>query len=213
MQWWTLASSLGVEGGLSLRFDQIADLLRVASTTARKLHPAGRVQVEIVDPFALYAARTPKTVPPLLLGELITQSGIHVDALGLRVDLTDAQTAGAVRDAMAFSEVLDRYAGLDRPISVTFMLAPSVPPADQDERGQWAGPWSPQAQADWARRMVAIAASKPYVHSICWGLVQDPPGRADGAGLVDASGAPRPALEALVQLRRGLREGALPLGR
>lgn len=207
VQWWTLASSLGVEGALSLRFEQIADLLRVASTVTRKLQPQSRVQVEVVDPFALYAARSQRSVPPLLLAELIAQSGTPVDAIGLRVDLTDASTAAAVRDAMAFSEVLDRYADLDRPISVTFAACPSKPTGTGGEGGSWNGAWSPEVQADWITRVMAVAAAKPYVHSVCWGVAQDTARTAGGAGLVDASGAPRPALAALADLRQAVRAG------
>jgi hypothetical protein len=208
VQWWTLASSLGVEGGLTLRFEQIADLLRVASMVTRKLQPQGRVQVEVVDPFALYAARSQRSVPPLLLGELIAQSGTHVDAIGLRFDMTDPGSAGAVRDAMAFSEVLDRYAALDRPISVTFAACPSKPTDAQTESGTWDGPWSPAAQAQWVERVLAVAAAKPYVHSICWGLAQDTPRTTSGAGLVDAGGSARPSLEALARLRQAVRAGS-----
>ncbi|MFI4881666.1 MAG: endo-1,4-beta-xylanase [Phycisphaerales bacterium JB064] len=208
VQWWTIASALGVEGALSLRFEQIADLLRVASMVTRKLQPNGRVQVEIVDPFALYASRGPRVVPPLLLGELITQSGMHVDAIGLRIDLTDERTAGVVRDGMAFSEMLDRYATLDRPVSITFAACPSAPAQDQNERGSWNGPWSADVQADWARQMLSIAAAKPYVHSVCWGLAQDTPGLASGPGLVSAQGAARPALSTIGQLRQAVRAGA-----
>jgi len=210
VQWWTLASGLGVEGALSLRFEQIADLLRVASTVTRKLHPQGRVQVEIVDPFALYAGRTPRTVPPLLLGELIAQSGTHVDAIGLRVDLTEPGVAGVARDAMAFSEMLDRYASLDRPVSLTFAACASAPAHDASERGTWDGPWSPELQARWIERLLAIAAAKPYVHSICWGLVQDTPSTKTGAGLVDAQGTTRPSLSALTGLRDAVRAGRRP---
>ena len=206
-QWWTLASALGVEGALSLRFEQIADLLRVAATVTRKLHPQGRVQIEIVDPFALYAARSPKSVPPLLIGELIAQSGTHVDAIGLRVDLSDPGVAGAARDTMAFSEILDRYAGLDRPISVTFAGCPSVPDEDERERGCWNGPWSPETQASWIDRALAMAAAKPYVHSICWGLAQDTPKSKAGTGLVDVQGEARPSLSALGRLRESVRAG------
>jgi GH35 family endo-1,4-beta-xylanase len=208
VQWWTLASSLGVDGALSLRFEQVADLMRVASMVTRKLQPQARMQVEVVDPFALYAARSQRSVPPLLLAELIAQSGTTMDAIGLRIDLTDATTAAAVRDAMAFSEVLDRYATLDRPISVTFAACPSKPTTSQGESGTWDGPWSPAVQADWITKALAVAAAKPYVHSVCWGLAQDTPRTTSGAGLVDASGAPRPALAAMATLRQAGRAGS-----
>ncbi|MEQ8845979.1 MAG: endo-1,4-beta-xylanase [Phycisphaerales bacterium] len=207
VQWWTLASGLGIDGAMSLRFEQIADLMRVASTVARKLHPQGRVQVEIVDPFALYAARSQRSVPPLLLAELIAQSGIQVDALGLRIDLTSPGPDGVARDAMALSEMLDRYAMMDRPISLTFALCPSRPWQEEAERGRWDGAWSPENQARWIQRMLAVAAAKPYVHSICWGLAQDAPGSSVGGGLIDAQGAPRPAHEALAGLRQAVRSG------
>lgn len=210
VQWWTLASSLGVEGALFLRFEQIADLLRVAAMVTRKLQPQARVQVEIADPFAQYAARTKRSIPPLLLAELFAQSGTHLDAIGLRFDMTEATTAAAVRDAMAFSEVLDSYAAMDRPISVTFAACPSSPVDAGGETGEWDGPWSPAVQSDWIERVLPVAAAKPYVHSICWGLAQDSPRTKGGAGLVDASGATRPALDALARLRDSVRAGHAP---
>lgn len=207
VQWWTVASSLGAEGAMALRFEQVADVLRVASATTRKLHPQARVQVEVVDPFALYAARSPRGIPPLLLAELFAQAGVRVDAIGLRIDLADPGAAGAVRDAMAFSEMLDRYAALDRPLSITFAGCPSTPGTDQVQCGAWDGPWSPNAQADWIERVLVVAAAKPYVHSIAWGQAQDTGKSIGGPGLVDTAGAPKPALAALINLRQSARAG------
>jgi len=210
VQWWTLASSLGVADAMRLRFEQVSDLLRVAATVTRKLHPQGRVQVEIVDPLSLYTAQGQGAIPPLLLAELIAQSGIGVDAIGLRLDLTRPGPAGVVRDAMALSEALDAYADLDRPISITFAACPSTPLTGERaaDQGEWEGPWSPKAQASWLRRMLVVAASKPYVHSVCWGAAQD--ATEAGVGLVDRDGADKPARSALAAVRDAAQRGAPP---
>jgi hypothetical protein len=56
--------------------------------------------------------------------------------------------------------------------------------------------------------MIAIAASKPFVHSVCWNELYDSarPSQQRHTGLLDDRGHPRPALARLAEIRRALRQ-------
>jgi hypothetical protein len=69
-------------------------------------------------------------------------------------------------------------------------------------------------------RALGVFTSKPYVHSVCWHELYEPvppmianARAADNRfdGLLDAGGAPKPALSRLVELRQAVREKRTPL--
>ena len=121
---------------------------------------------------------------------------------------------------MALSALLDRYAAFNRPLAVTALGVPSSilptstpgPNEDPDtfEGGSWRYPWSPDLQADWASQAMAIIAAKPYVQSLCWQQLGEAlPGGDEmpAGGLCTASGANKPILQRLAQIRQALRDG------
>jgi hypothetical protein len=131
---------------------------------------------------------------------------------------------------MALSALLDKFAGLEKPITVSAIGAPSGPitptpfrpragaeAEDSYEPGYWRQPWSEQAQADWLAQAVSICCSKPYVHSVCWHELADAPPSAavpemPSAGLLNANGLHKPSLVRLAQIRNAIRDGKSPLG-
>ena len=50
---------------------------------------------------------------------MIPQAGIAIDALALRIQMGQPDRGRTTRDLMALSDLLDRYATLDKPIAVT----------------------------------------------------------------------------------------------
>jgi len=207
---WTVASGLHVNEGFRLTFDQMVDLTRIAVLVTRKLHPQAKIQIEITQPWGEYYAANRKALPPLVYADTLSQAGVKVDAIALRLQMGQASAGQSVRDLMAISSLLDRFAQFERAVSVTGLGAPSAPAGE--EAGAWRGAWSPERQADWAQNVLAICLSKPYVHSVCWQELTD----ADSVempygGLLDANDRPKPALGKLAQFRAALRAGRSPL--
>ncbi|MCK6476302.1 MAG: endo-1,4-beta-xylanase [Phycisphaerales bacterium] len=224
---WTIVSGLNVNTNFKLGFDQIIDLTRLCVMLVRKLHPAGKVQVEIAQPFGEYHAINRRSVPPLLFADAIGQVGMHIDAMGLRLQFGQPVSGQSVRDLMTLSALLDRYAALEKPIAITALGAPSapvpaapMPPTEAPpfpnsptlhtpDGGYWRKPWGEAAQADFLARVAQVCLSKPYVTSVCWQELVDSPGSPEMkyGGLFAANGTLKPAGQRLTQLRQVIREG------
>lgn len=219
---WTVCSGLHVNEGFSFSVEKMMDLTRMCALLVKKLHPASKVQIEIAQPWGEYHARNRRSVPPRMYAEMIAQAGIVVDAYALRLQMGQPAFGRATRDLMALSDLLDRYAELEKPLAITAVGVPSQvvaakaeadAPADAaaPEPGFWRAPWSPDVQARWVSQALRIAAAKPCIHSICWQDLYDS-SSADmpAGGLLNEAGASKPAAMALAELRAAIRGRRVP---
>jgi hypothetical protein len=217
---WTVASGLHVSSNFTLSLEQVMDLTRLAVMVVRKLQPSAKVQVQIDQPWGEYfAVSNTRAMPPLMYAEMLGQAGVNPDLFALRIEMGQAEAGRSTRDLMALSALLDRFAGLERPISVAAVSAPSAPPEPDDlglsgeqDPGHWRRPWSPEAQAAWMTRVLAVCASKPYVHSVAWHEMYDAakPGDDRHDGLLDRDLKPKPALTRLAEIRAAIKAKQSP---
>jgi hypothetical protein len=130
---------------------------------------------------------------------------------------------------MALSNLLDRYAAMERPIHVTALGVPSgaapAPAAvkkDEDDEpltlksreyvaGFWRVPWTDAVQATWLTDAIGIIASKPCVQSICWQDLADAPlsprlPEMPLGGLFSPSGIAKPAAAHFAAWRNAMKE-------
>jgi len=208
---WTVCSGLHVNTNFKLSFEQIMDLTRLCVLAVKKLHPQGKIQVEIAQPWGEYHAEHKRSLPPLMYAEAVAQSGLPVDALGVRVQMGRAAPGQATRDLMAISAMLDQYALFGKPIAVSALGVPSVPgePFEGRVGGVWRSGWTDAGQAEWLSRVGAICLSKPYMQSVCWQDLSDASAKPEmpGGGLVSGTGQPKPALNVIGQIRQAIRTG------
>lgn len=217
---WTVVSGLHVASNFALSFEQVMDLTRLIVMVVRKLQPGAKVQVQIDQPWGEYYAVSTRAVPPLMYAEMVGQAGINPDLFALRVEMGQPEQGRSARDMMAFSAMLDRYAVLEKPLSVAAVSVPSRP-ADADsmgleaqmDPGYWHSPWTHETQVSWMTQALAIAASKPYVHSVCWHELYEPAKAVENKfdGLIDAAGNAKPALWRLAEIRQAIRNKQSPL--
>ncbi|MFK7759291.1 MAG: endo-1,4-beta-xylanase [Phycisphaerales bacterium] len=215
---WTVCSGLHCGEHFKLSFEQMMDLTRISVLVTRKLHPRAKIQVEITQPWGEYHTRDRSSLPPLLYAEMLSQAGIQIDAFSLRIQMGSYRSGLQSRDLMAFSAMLDQYAMLDRPITISSFGVPSSKIAPRDElpttpdSGQWRRPWDDALQADWLSAYGAVALSKPYIESVCWHELADTSGATDmrTGGLMDIKGLGRPSLDRLSDLRTAITESRLP---
>ena len=79
-----------------------------------------------------------------------------------------------------------------------------------DAAGYYREPWTPVRQAEWVRKALAIALSKPFVESaVCHELFDHQSAELPGAGLISSLGRPKPALTAASDLHRDLKRRVL----
>lgn len=225
---WTVCSGLHVNESFAMTLERMMDLTRICALTVKKLQPTAKVMIEIARPWGEYFAASKRSMPPMIYCEMIGAAGIAIDALALKVQMGHP-TLGAggrgTRDLMQLSDLLDRYAVFDKPIVVSAVGAPSqpiTPPAGKDgpadEPGCWRGSWSPASQLQWAREVLRVCASKPFVLAACWQDLYDlPPSQASQmrgggmempfGGLLTDQGQPKPVATALMEMRRVLHGG------
>ncbi|MGH7242674.1 MAG: endo-1,4-beta-xylanase [Phycisphaerales bacterium] len=232
---WTVCSGFHVNSNVKLSYEQIMDLTKVCILLTKKIHPQGKIVVEVQEPWGEYFAHDRKSLPPTFYAESVLNLGLGVDGLGLRLQLGAPVSGQATRDLMMISSLIDRYAAMERPLHITAVGAPSAPisissgaakaPIDEDDQvviparehaaGRWRGPWSEGAQADWLADVISMLVSKPCVQSICWQDLADappglrPPEMAFG-GILNAAGAPKASGQRMTQLLQTLRDGKAP---
>ena len=217
---WTVVSGLHVSSNFTLSLEQVMDLTRLAVMVVRKLQPSAKVQVQIDQPWGEYFATTSsRAVPPIVYADMVNQAGINPDLFALRVEMGQPELGRSTRDLMAFSAILDKFAGLEKPLSIAAVSAPSNPPHPDSlgmhgeyEPGYLRQPWSQQTQAAWMTQMLAIAASKPYVHSVAWHELYEYAKPDDNRhdGLFDLGGHPKLSLWRLAEIRQAIKHKVSP---
>jgi len=226
---WIVCGGMNVNAGFNLALEQIADLTRLSISVVRKLQPQARISIEIDLPFGEYHASSTfygagagvrRSIPPTTFAEMIQQSGLGVDEISLRLEVGQPEPGRSTRDLLAISTMLDRFALAERPIRLSAVSAPSAPHdvehlglEGQLEPGWWRDPWSPQAQCEWATAVLAIAASKPFVHSACWSQLRDPADSKHNRhdGLLQPDGSPKPVFNRFIEIRKAILERRWPM--
>ena len=208
---WTIASGLHVNSNFRMSYEQIMDLTRLCVLLVKKLQPSAKVQIEIDQPWGEHYAQSRQSIPPVLYADTIAQAGIPVDAFAIRLTMGAPGRGLSTRDLMELSNLLDRYAALERPIIVTACAAPSSPMTAKEQTpesdpGFWREPWSDHMQTAWLANVASVALAKPFILGLCWAELADAPGSPPGLGLVNADGTPKPALDRLASIRRALLE-------
>ena len=205
---WNVASGLNVNDNFQFTAQQMIDLTYMGSLIVRQVHKGARTMVEIVEPFGEFGAANKNAVAPLTYLDQIVQEGIPMDCVGVQLLFGQKGRGRETRDLMQISSLLDRFLTLDLPVLISAVGVPSEAP--EPGGGWWHEPWTAQVQSRWVSRAFSIAMSKPFVESVIWSDLYDHPSSdLPGAGLVDASGRTKPALQRLVGMRKRLRK---PLG-
>jgi hypothetical protein len=174
--------------------------------------PALELVIGLTQPWGEY--RIPfDRVSPFQFADNLIRSGLQLGGLDLELCMGVSSRGSYARDPLDLSRLLDLYALLGVPLSVTlgYPARPGTDPDGDPElttgAGFWGGGYDPASQADWVRHHAALALCKPYVKSVQWCHFADAqPHTFPHAGLLGPDGAPRPALGQL----RALREAHLP---
>jgi len=201
---WNLVS--GMEMGTSAvgTEREMVDLVRTLSLLVRSDNRGRRIVVEVARPWGHYRAEHPDAPAPIHFISRLAQSGIRLDAIGIRLLMGGSQGC-AVRDLMDICTLLDRLMSLEVPVLLTACAVPDGPV--EGGRGVWRKGWSPKLQATWASILPQVALARPCIESFVWGDLYDTPdAQPSGAGLISAEGRAKPALQRLSQVARLLKK-------
>ncbi|MBI9017725.1 MAG: endo-1,4-beta-xylanase [Phycisphaerae bacterium] len=206
VQAWDVVSSLNAENCLNFGFDQLIDMTRSACLAAKRAAAKALVLVEITDPWGSYYARNQRTIPPMIYLEMLTQSGVNFDGLGVKMSFAQPRIEGQMRDMLEFSALLDKLAFGGKPLHISGMGAPSKPEKidgdDASDPGQWHKKWDKKLQAQWLETAYRIALSKSFVETVTWrDLADNNDSLLKNGGLYKVDMTPKLAMEAISKLK------------
>jgi hypothetical protein len=204
---WHLTSAGNSTSVLSLSEPQLLWLTLKAARVARPLDSGLEISVGIAQPWSDYMARAQREQSALLFAETVVRE-LKPAALELELIMGAGPRGSYCRDLLDTSRLLDCYGDFGVPLRVTlgYPSAETSDPEAEPEQGAGLGYWhagvDEATQADWAVSFAKLALCKPYVEAAHWVHFSDAqPHTFPHCGLLDASGKPKPALQALRQLR------------
>lgn len=215
IQVWDVISGIHAQNCFTLTFEQIMELTRMAAALAKQSAPRCVAIVDLIYPWGEYYARNQRTIPPTLYADMVVQSGINFDALGLQCHFGPGQDGAFVRDMFQIASALDTFAKHGKPLHITAVEVPSdtavikmaegpVDPRTLDG-GIWHAAWSESIQSDWLRQFIEAALSRPYVDSVSWrGICDHPKSPVPHGGLLKTDLTPKAAYNELLKLRAEL---------
>jgi hypothetical protein len=165
--------------------------------------------VELSEPFSEFVANTAESCNAKVFLSRLAQEGVSLDALGLQI-LVGGSGGKATRDLMLLSAKLDEFLHVDFPVIISSLGAPSKTIAEAN--GWWREPWDERRQDQWAKQILWIALSKPFVDAVIWTDLYDyKTMKLPTAGYISIKGKPRPVLKRVLAMRKLLRKPLGPL--
>jgi hypothetical protein len=205
---WQLTTASNIAQLLQLQEEDLLYLTLKIAEAAKRFDPSLELSIGIAQPWGEYLAQKEHTRSPFLFADELIRAGLQLAALDLEVIMGVSPRGSYCRDLLDTSRMLDMYALLGVPIQVTLGY-PSTNSLDVDADpelriagGHWHDGFSNAAQADWATAFAALTIAKPYVRNITWCHLNDAePHQFPHAGLIDATGVPKPIAQRLHSLR------------
>jgi GH35 family endo-1,4-beta-xylanase len=205
---WDVISGIHADNTFQFTFEQLMEVTRITASLVKQLAPRAQTVINLVAPWGEYYARNQRTIPPMLYADMVVQSGVAFDGLGVQLLFGKPTDGMFTRDMFQISERLDKLGNLGKPLHITTVQVPSAPTANGDQwyGGFWREPWSEPVQAQWVKEFYGIALSKPFVESITWADLADRPetGILPTGGLLSADLHPKLAFKVLKQYRAEL---------
>ncbi len=217
---WDVISGVHSENSFNFTFEQLMEITRVSTALVKQLAPRAQAIVNLTAPWGEYYARNQRTIPPMLYADMVVQSGVGFDGLGVQFLFGAGADGFYVRDMFQISDRLDRLGNFGKPVHVTAAQVPSGLPADKpvsQAGGSWRKPWDEAVQAQWIKEFYAIALSKPFVESVTWNDLVDRPDNTlfPMGGVLHADLRPKLGYKTLVSIRSQITSAARkpPAGR
>lgn len=195
--------------GHALGLDEEARLQVAAKAIAavRQLDPTTPIVVSFDQPWAEYLAHEQLDLSPLHFADALVRADLGLSAVGLELNIGYHPGGSVHRGPLAISRLVDTWSLLDLPLLVSLSLPSSAANDPLASRKVHVlsgnvGSVTPESQRDWINRHVPLLLAKNVVQVVLWNQLSDAvPHHYPHAGLIDASGQPKPALESLRNIR------------
>jgi hypothetical protein len=208
-QLWHVASRLNQDGAFEFTEEQRLRLLVEAVDRVRALDARTPLVVSFDQPWGEAIVKKDQELTPLHFADTLVRGELGLAGVGIEIHYGAWPGGTLPRDPMDISRQLDRWSQLGAPLMV-LLSAPSSHAADAKAlhpakplpdlaAGKLTPPWQ-RSLIEW---LVPLIVAKQSVQAVVWDNWQDnQPHEFSHSGLLDAKGKPKPALQALIDLRR-----------
>ncbi|MEZ6087417.1 MAG: endo-1,4-beta-xylanase [Pirellulaceae bacterium] len=209
VQLWHAVAGLNTSGPIKLDEEQVMRLAVAVIQEIRRCDNRTPILISVDQPWGEYLGKSPDGISPLHFVDALVRSNLGIAGIGLEMRLNYWPDGTLPRSILDVSQQIDRWGLLGLPLLAQI----SVPAIHQSEPSSQRhalpiplGPEGRSTSADqlaYASRLTRMLFAKQMVHGIFWESWDDrQPHSMPGAGLIDASGKPRPLLDELGSLRR-----------
>lgn len=206
---WELTAAANSTAVLSLSDEEALQITAILLERVRRIDANLQLIVGLSQPWGEYLTLPGRTYSALSAADTLRRTGLRIAGFDIEL-LSGIRPRGSYhRDLLEISRLLDVYATvLGPPLRLTLGFPASAerdPAADAEQQvvGDASDVVSDEGQRRWAESVALLTAAKPYVSGVAWWHWSDAqPHLAPHSGLLAADGRPRPALDALKQLRR-----------
>lgn len=198
---------------LNLDHDQITELTRLISNTAKDAAPNVKRTINNCCPFAEYVqlnsyssgskAKFPQRTPYQFSKDLIEA--------GVEFEILEQQMYFPYRDLQDSILMIEKLASLGKPMQISEIGAPGGPTNKSvklgsigisDEPYLWHRYWNEHTQANWLENIYTLIYSKPYIHAGNWFDFVDPYSYMENGGLLRSpKGEKKEAFDRLLNLK------------
>ncbi len=201
---WCVISGLNAFNHFGFSFEQVLEMTRAANMAGKAAGERALKIIEISNPWGEYYATTPNTIPPLVYVDMVVQSGINFDALGLAMQFGKNESGMHIRDMMQISAVLDYFGPVAKSLYISDVEVPSQNGAGLHEpevAGVWHQEWDQLRQGQWIEQFYKIALSKPFVDTVTYSNLADIEGSTiANSGLLTEQLEPKKSFRTLKKL-------------
>jgi hypothetical protein len=206
VQVWHCAAGLNLPGGLSLTEEQKLRLAVIAIDAVRRNDARTPVVVSFDQPWGEYLQQDEMDLPAYHFADALVRADLGLSGVGLEMNIGYSPGGTLPRDTLELSRLIDRWSTLGVPL-LAMLAAPSSasidPLAAMRPGSVIYGKISPEEIAAMLRPWLSMLVAKQAVHGIFWNQYTDSePHRWPHCGLVDTTGAAKPLMDVLTELRR-----------
>ena len=208
---WNCAAGLNTPGPIHLDDEQVMRLAVAILQAVRRADPNTPAIISFDQPFGEYLAKHHDGISGLHFADALARSGLGMAGVGLDVRLNYASDATLPRSALDFGHMVDRWATLGLPMLVQLTIPGDCgddPNSHVNQPTLINGTNKQELAANQLRTagpLVRTLLAKHMVHGVVWdGWADNEPHVHSHAGIIDASGTPRPMLDYFERLRHEL---------
>ena len=211
VQLWHIAGRMNLEGAFRFSEEQRLRLVVDAVDRVRALDARTPMILSFDQPWGEYLVRQDQELTPMHFADTLVRGELGLAGIGLEMNLGYWPDGTLPRDLMEVSRLIDRWSQLGVPL-IVFVSVPSGSGPDAQAKHTArvvphlvAGGVTPATQQAHLAALLPLLVAKQSVQAIVWNSWRDDvPHEFAHAGLCDLKGQPKPALQTLIDLRKGL---------